>query len=109
MKIDPVLYLGDYIAYSGCIPNDILIPPMFSSPTLAGLDITSTLTELAEPSISKGDHLGGVVGYGTIDSGSSAESPVLSMQGLNMAGPLVTVRIRETPYASSREANGSFF
>lgn len=93
---------GDKAIWAMCIPTDVTTPSQFSAQSITATGATfGTATELNEPDSSTGNDIGGYSAWAHVNSGSSSTAPTVTTTvagtRTNVRGPVVLVRIRETP------------
>jgi len=92
---------GDLAFWGMCIPTDITTPSQFTLPTAIAAGATFAAgVELGEPDSGLGSDIGGYLAYANCTGGNgttASVSVVASGTVTNVRGPVVLLRIRETP------------
>lgn len=93
---------GDLALWAMVIPTDVTTPSQFSAQSITATGATfGTAVEFNEPDSTTGNDIGGYSAYASVTSGSSTTAPTVTttLAGTltNVRGPVVLLRVRETP------------
>jgi hypothetical protein len=93
---------NDLALWAMCIPTDVTTPSQFTAQSVTATGATfGTAVELNEPDSTLGNDIGGYSAYAFCIAGSSSTAPSVTVTAdgtvTNVRGPVVLLRVRETP------------